>query len=267
VNSQQVLTALAEPSRLRIVELLAAGPRSVGEIALLLDARQPQTTKHLQTLEAAGIVTIHRLGQRRIAALRRESLRELSDWLNALAVDHPSEQVLTQYARAINVEQLATGGEQARPTRSFDLRRSIPASLSDVWQAWTTSALIRHWWSPAHFEVAECEIEPVAGGILRIVIQEGDGARYTSTGSILAIEPYRRLEFSQAPLGPDAEPLFEAMHTVTFTANDDQTGIEMAISVANIAAEAAPALAGMPFGWEQCLDKLAALLAGRGNAE
>ena len=45
------------------------------------------------------------------------------------------------------------------------------------------------------------------------------------------------------------------------------TGIEMAISVVNIAAEAAPALAGIPFGWEQCFDKLAALLAGRDNAE
>ena len=72
-----LLAALAEPNRLRIVGLLGAAPRSVGEIAAALRLRQPQVTKHLQTLERAGVVTVHPLGRRRIYALRRETLREL----------------------------------------------------------------------------------------------------------------------------------------------------------------------------------------------
>src|SRR4051812_40346415 len=97
----QPLAALAEPNRLRIVELLGAAPRSVGEVALELGLRQPQATKHLQTLERAGLVTMHPLGQRRIYALRREPLRELRAWLERLDADHPSEDALVAYQRAI----------------------------------------------------------------------------------------------------------------------------------------------------------------------
>jgi uncharacterized protein YndB with AHSA1/START domain/DNA-binding transcriptional ArsR family regulator len=260
VNPQQVLAALAEPSRLRIVELLAAAPRTVGEIALVLDARQPQTTKHLQTLEAAGLITIHRLGKRRVASLRRETLRALSKWLATLAVEHPSEPVLGAYERAIAIEQATTHVAQSHPTRSFELHRSIPAPPAAVWQAWTTPDLARQWWSPAHFEVVECNLVPVPGGTLRIVIQEGDGARYTSTGQFLTLDPHHALEFSQSPLGPDKTPVFEAHHTVTFTPEGDHTALTMTITVSSISKEAAPTLAGIPFGWEQCLDKLTALL-------
>ena len=48
------LAALADPARWRLVSLLAERPRSVGVLAQLAGARQPQTTKHLQTLERAG---------------------------------------------------------------------------------------------------------------------------------------------------------------------------------------------------------------------
>src|SRR5436853_7161480 len=76
-----LLAALAEPNRLRIVELLGESPRPVGEIAARLDLRQPQVTKHLQTLERTGLVEAHPLGRRRIYALRREPLRAPRDWL------------------------------------------------------------------------------------------------------------------------------------------------------------------------------------------
>ena len=87
----QLFSALNEPNRLRIVELLNSAPRSVGEVAAQLGLRQPQTTKHLQTLQRAGLVTMHPLGQRRIYALRRERFRELLDWLETLAPESPSD--------------------------------------------------------------------------------------------------------------------------------------------------------------------------------
>ena len=49
------LTALAEPNRLRIVELLRDKPRPVGEIAKRLRLRQPQVSKHLRVLSDAGV--------------------------------------------------------------------------------------------------------------------------------------------------------------------------------------------------------------------
>ncbi len=75
------LRALAEPNRLRIVDLLRGGPRPVGAIAGELRLRQPQVSKHLHVLEEAGLVAARPDAQRRIYALRPEPLRELDQWL------------------------------------------------------------------------------------------------------------------------------------------------------------------------------------------
>src|SRR3954471_16895263 len=80
-----LLTALADPARWRLVCLLAERPRSVGVLAQLTGARQPQTTKHLQTLERAGVVTSQRTGQRRLYALLSTPLRDLAEALDGLA--------------------------------------------------------------------------------------------------------------------------------------------------------------------------------------
>src|SRR3954447_3519102 len=128
----EIVIAIAEPNRIRIVELLGVAPRSVGEIAAALQLRQPQVTKHLQTLERAGLVSVHRLGQRRISALRRDRLRELADWAAALAAAHPSEDVLEQYRTAIEAERAAlaqTGGAPADRTIVVD--RRLAAAQAD----------------------------------------------------------------------------------------------------------------------------------------
>jgi DNA-binding transcriptional ArsR family regulator len=75
------LTALAEPNRLRIVELLRAGPQPVGEIGAALGLRQPQASKHLRILKDAGIVIMRPSAQQRRYELRGAPLRELHGWL------------------------------------------------------------------------------------------------------------------------------------------------------------------------------------------
>ncbi len=74
-------TALAEPNRLRIVELLREGPQPVGEIGARLGVRQPQVSKHLQTLYAAGLVDVRADAQRRLYELAPGAFRELDAWL------------------------------------------------------------------------------------------------------------------------------------------------------------------------------------------
>ena len=76
-----VLSALAEPNRLRIIELLREGPRPVGEIAARLALRQPQVSKHLRVLTEAGLVAVHPAAQQRIYALRAEPFQALEAWL------------------------------------------------------------------------------------------------------------------------------------------------------------------------------------------
>lgn len=75
------LTALAEPNRLHIVELLRDGPRPVGEIVDELQLRQPQVSKHLRVLSSAGLVEVHPAAQQRIYKLRPQPLQEIDIWL------------------------------------------------------------------------------------------------------------------------------------------------------------------------------------------
>ena len=77
----ETLNALAEPNRLRIVELLRDGPRPVGEIGERLRLRQPQTSKHLRVLKDAGLVDVRPDAQRRLYELRPQPLLELDAWL------------------------------------------------------------------------------------------------------------------------------------------------------------------------------------------
>jgi DNA-binding transcriptional ArsR family regulator len=77
------LSALAEPNRLRIVELLRDQPHSVGEIAIQLSIRQPQVSKHLRVLTEAGLVEVHPLAQQHIYQLQAKPFRELDIWLNS----------------------------------------------------------------------------------------------------------------------------------------------------------------------------------------
>lgn len=53
---------LGEPFRLRLLQLLECGERTVGELVVALDANQPNVSKHLQMLHDAGLVSRRREG-------------------------------------------------------------------------------------------------------------------------------------------------------------------------------------------------------------
>ena len=73
--------ALAEPSRLKIVELLRETPCSVGTISGRLDLRQPQVSKHLKILSQAGWVAARKRTTVQIYELRPERFDDLAQWV------------------------------------------------------------------------------------------------------------------------------------------------------------------------------------------
>jgi DNA-binding transcriptional ArsR family regulator len=81
--SATTLRALAEPHRLRIVELLRDGPASVGEITQRLGLRQPQVSKHLRVLSQAGVVEARPMAQRRLYQLQVAPFAELDTWITS----------------------------------------------------------------------------------------------------------------------------------------------------------------------------------------
>lgn len=83
IMDTSILSALAEPNRLHIVEYLRERPHTVGEIAEELQIRQPQVSKHLRVLSEAGLVEAQPDANRRIYRLRAQPFRELNDWLGS----------------------------------------------------------------------------------------------------------------------------------------------------------------------------------------
>lgn len=72
--------ALADPSRRRILELLAEKDLSAGEIAAHFDMAKPSVSHHLSILRNAGLITDERQGQSIIYHLNLTVMQELMKW-------------------------------------------------------------------------------------------------------------------------------------------------------------------------------------------
>jgi DNA-binding transcriptional ArsR family regulator len=80
--SLELFAVLAEPTRMRILDLLLDRPRAVNELVDALDGvSQPATSKHLKVMRDAGLVHVHPQAQRRVYALAPGPLEELDAWL------------------------------------------------------------------------------------------------------------------------------------------------------------------------------------------
>jgi DNA-binding transcriptional ArsR family regulator len=75
------LAALADPTRRRIVEMLADGNLSSGEIAESFRISAPAISQHLKTLRRAGLVRVRVEAQRRIYELDPRGIEEMSQWV------------------------------------------------------------------------------------------------------------------------------------------------------------------------------------------
>ena len=72
---------LADPARLRIVEVLRGGECAVNDIVALMDIHQSGVSRHLKILQQAGFVSVRPQGQQRFYSLRAERFREMDAWL------------------------------------------------------------------------------------------------------------------------------------------------------------------------------------------
>ena len=77
----EVFEALADPTRRRIVELLARRERSSGELATHFEVSQPAVSKHLRVLRESGVVKVREEAQRRIYRLDPATLGRAESWI------------------------------------------------------------------------------------------------------------------------------------------------------------------------------------------
>jgi DNA-binding transcriptional ArsR family regulator len=82
-TTADAFNAVAEPQRRRILDLLAQGERSVGELVEELGLAQPQVSKHLRVLREVGAVHVRDDGRRRLYRLNGPALKPIHDWVKA----------------------------------------------------------------------------------------------------------------------------------------------------------------------------------------
>src|SRR5438132_6149704 len=83
----EVFTALADPTRRRILEALREQPRTVGELAEGQPVSRPAVSQHLKVLESARLVSVEPQGNRRLYAIRHDGLDDLRQYLESFWSD------------------------------------------------------------------------------------------------------------------------------------------------------------------------------------
>lgn len=82
MTNAKAFAALADPTRRRVFERLAAGPRAVGELAEGLPVSRPAVSQHLKVLKDAGLVSDHPDGARRVYQIDPQGLGHMRAWLD-----------------------------------------------------------------------------------------------------------------------------------------------------------------------------------------
>ena len=83
--SDAVFRALADPARRQILEALARGEKSVGQLAEPLDMTLAGASKHIGVLEQAGLVERRKSGRERICRFNPGQLHAVRDWVEQYA--------------------------------------------------------------------------------------------------------------------------------------------------------------------------------------
>ena len=81
MTTMQSLAAIADPTRRRIVELLADRDRTSGELVEEFDMSAPAISQHLNVLREAGLVVTRIDGQSRVQSLNPAGFDDLDAWL------------------------------------------------------------------------------------------------------------------------------------------------------------------------------------------
>ena len=90
------MSALGDPTRRAIFELLADGPRPVGDIARELPVTRPAVSQHLKVLKQAGLVIDHQDGTRRLYQLNPDGVGALRAYF-----DRFWNRALTSFKQAV----------------------------------------------------------------------------------------------------------------------------------------------------------------------
>ena len=155
-------------------------------------------------------------------------------------------------------------------TRVFDAPRAL------VWKAWTDPQYVRQWWGPKDFTVSYCKIDFRVGGKFLCCMKSPDGQEFWNGGEYHEIVPHEKIVYSlyfadskgnkveSAHYGIDHEAIEGLRDVVIF--EDFGNGQTKLTMIGNETMEDARS-SGQLEGWNQILEKVAAVIAGLAKAK
>ena len=164
----------------------------------------------------------------------------------------------------------------AEPTYAVHVVREFDAPIERVWAAWTQPEDLRAWWGPAGFTCPRAEADVRVGGRIFVTMRAPDewgGVEQHTTWNITEVDAPRRLRYVFRFAGADGNTITRVEagipvdgvpdsgeHEVVLTGiADGRTRLEMTEHGYTTAEARDMSRAGL----EQCLDKMASLVAGR----
>ena len=155
-------------------------------------------------------------------------------------------------------------------TRVFDAPRAL------VWEAWTNPQYVMQWWGPKGFTAPVCKIDFRVGGKFLCCMRSPDGQEGWNGGEYYEIVPHEKIVYSMyfadsngnkvdpAELGIEHEAIEDARDVVIF--EDYGNGQTKVTLIGNETIEDAKN-SGQLEGWNEVLDKVAAVVAGLARAK
>ncbi len=168
------------------------------------------------------------------------------------------------------LEDVTIGEKMEKPIKELTIERRFDAPIELVWKAWTDRDIVQKWWGPRGVTNPTCEWEAKPNGRISIVMQAGQelgdmaGQKWPMEGRFAEVSPMSRLVFTSNAIDDVKKALLETLVTVSMARDGNKTRISIHIAVTKaVAGKTEFMLQGMEMGWNQQIDKLAALVAGQ----
>jgi len=145
--------------------------------------------------------------------------------------------------------------------RELVLTRLFDAPREKVYRAWTDPELLKQWFVPKPWTIAEAKTDVRPGGASRIVMRDPDGNEYPNEGVYLEVVENERLVFTDAYTAgwqPTEKPFFTGI--ITFEDEGGKTRYTARARHWRVEDKKAHEEMGFHQGWGACADQLAELL-------
>jgi DNA-binding transcriptional ArsR family regulator len=128
-SAEATFSALADPTRRAVLDLLRRGRQPAGQIALAFPVSRPAISKHLRLLRRAHLVNEHREGRHRFYHLNPEPLKAVDSWLDQYrtfwntSLANLKAFVETEYARELEAGNQPPSAEPSNGKRKKRKRK------------------------------------------------------------------------------------------------------------------------------------------------